>query len=341
MVAVKAHQADQFLRSLDPRISAVMFFGPDSGLVLERSQALAKSLSKKDNPPGEILSFEDADLDGDPDRMATELQTLPMFGGRKIIRARTGRRINAAALRSLLESGGLQGFLIVEAGDLRADEALRVLFEKSAIAAAVACFGDDAEGLHSLASKLLKSRGLAIAPDVLALLVSRLGADRALSRGEIEKLALYCQGHSQVEAEDVEAIVGDASDLKLERIPEAAASGDAARAVTDAGRAVASGETTQGILLALQRYFLRLHRLRSAIEQGRSVEEAMRSARPPIHFKSQSVLTAQLRVWTALKLTTAVAEIASTIKACRQTGALDETLTERLLLRIAFLGRGK
>ena len=94
-------------------------------------------------------------------------------------------------------------------------------------------------------------------------------------------------------------------------------------------------------MLAMQRYFVRLHRLRAAIDQGRSAEEALRSVRPPVHFKAQPILTAQLRAWNAPKLNAALSEIASAIKACRQTGALDETLTERLLLRVAFMGRGK
>jgi DNA polymerase-3 subunit delta len=341
VVAIKPQNAESFLKAIDPNISAVLFFGPDAGLVLERTQTLCKLLVARDTPPGEVLSFEDADLDGDPDRLAVELQTMPMFGGRKIIRARTGRRITAALLKPLIEAGGLQGFLIVEAGELRADDSLRAVFEKSPIAAAVACYGDSEDGLEAMAVRHLKAHSLKIAPDALALLVSRLGADRALSRGEVEKLALYCQGKGEVEADDVDAIVGDASELRLDRIPEAAASGDAARAVQDAGRAVASGDSAQSVLLAAQRYFLRLHRLRASIDQGRSPDEAVRQLRPPVHFKAQAMLTSQARAWSGARLTIAVAEIGSTVKACRQTGALEETLTERLLLRLAFLAKGK
>ena len=341
MVAVKHQHADQFLKALDAGLSAILFYGPDAGLVLERAQALSKAVAARDTPPGEVIAFEDADLETDGDRLSVELQTLPMFGGRKVIRARTGRRITTALLKPILDAGGLEGFLIVEAGDLRPDEGLRQLFEKSPIAAAVACFGDDADGLEALATRVLKSHGLAIAPEVLAVLVARLGADRALSRGEIEKLALYAHGRRHVEADDIEAIVGDASDLRLDRIPQAAASGEAASAVRDADRAVASGEGAQAVLLATQRYFLRLHRLRASIDQGRAVEEGLRALRPPVHFKLQPILTAQLRAWPAPRLNAALADIASTIKACRQTGALDEILTERLLLRLAFMGRSK
>jgi DNA polymerase III subunit delta len=341
VVAVKAHQADSFLKAPDVRLAAVLLYGSDAGLVLERGQMLAKLLSRRDNPPGEILRFEDGDLDDNPDRLAVELQTMPMFGGRKIIRANAGRRISGAALKPLIDGGGLQGFLIVEAGNLKPDDSLRALFEKAAHTAAVACFPDEDGDLANLVTRALQAHGLRIGPDARDLLVSRLGADRALSRSEIDKLALYALGATEVSVDDVDAVVGDASDLQLDHIPQAAASGDAAAAVADADRASAAGESAQSILLATQRYFLRLHRLRAAIEQGRSPDEAVRQLRPPVHFKQQGALAAQARAWSAARLAQAVAEIGGVIKATRATGALEDILAERLLLKLAFLARAK
>ena len=41
MVAVKSHEADAFLRTLSPKINALLFYGIDEGLILERAQAAA------------------------------------------------------------------------------------------------------------------------------------------------------------------------------------------------------------------------------------------------------------------------------------------------------------
>ena len=46
-------------------------------------------------------------LEDDPDRIFVELQTAPMFGGRKIVRAAAGRRVTAAQLKALVEGGDL------------------------------------------------------------------------------------------------------------------------------------------------------------------------------------------------------------------------------------------
>src|SRR5262245_20564978 len=125
MVAVKAHQAEAFLKAVERVPAAVLFYGSDAGLVSERAAVLAQRLAQTDD--GEILRLEDADLEEDPGRIAVELQTISMFGGRKIVRATAGRRVNAAALKPLVE-GNIEGVLIVEAGNLRPDEALRALF---------------------------------------------------------------------------------------------------------------------------------------------------------------------------------------------------------------------
>ena len=139
MVAIKANQATAFLSKPDPKIRCVLLFGPDAGLVSERSQKLAQLLANREQPPGEVVRMDDADLENDLDRLSVELLTVPMFGGAKIVRAHAGRRLNAALVKPLLDGAALPGALIVEAGALRPDEGFRALFEKSPAAVAIGC----------------------------------------------------------------------------------------------------------------------------------------------------------------------------------------------------------
>lgn len=337
MVAVKAHQAQSFLKSPDPRLSAFLFYGTDAGLITERSLLLAKSLAARETPAGEILRFDDTDLDSDPDRLSIELETMAMFGGRKVVRAVAGRRINANLLKPLVQGGRLAATLIVEGGNLKPDEALRALFEKSEHAAAIACYADEAADLDELVRQVLEAHRLSITPEARELLVARLGADRALSRNEIEKLALFVAGRSTIELADVETIVGDAAETTLDRIPSAAAMGDGARAVVECDRWIASGESPQAVIVALQRHFQRLHRVRAALDQGRSLDDAARALRPPLHFKQKQMFGAQCRIWSLDRLTRALAGIAIAARAARLTPSLESALVERLLLDLARL----
>lgn len=337
MVAVKAHQAQAFLAAKELRQRAVLFFGSDAGLVAERALAFARAAAAKFSPPGELLRIDDADLDSDPDRLITELKTVAMFGGPKVVRVQAGRRINAAMLKSLVDGSDLEGVLIVEAGNLKPDEGVRPLFEKSASAAAVACYSDGAQDLEALVRDVLGEAGLKIAADARDALVDRLGADRALSRGEIEKLALYAQGKGQIEIDDVDAVVGDVSELALDRISNAAALGQTGRALEECVRAVTAGESPQAIVIAVQRHFFRLHRVKAALDRGRSLDDALREIRPPLHFKQKDAFAVQLRLWTLPRLGEALKRIATGAKAARLASALEEPLVERMVLGLSML----
>jgi DNA polymerase-3 subunit delta len=337
MVAIKAPQAAAFLKAPPSTLSAVLFFGSDPGLVNERSQGLSQLLAARETPAGEVLRLDEVDLDDDPSRVGVELQTKPMFSGRKILRVMAGRRINAQFLKPILDLAPLEGFLIVEAGNLKPDDALRALFESQPALAAVACYPDSAADIDGLINEVLTAHKMRITNDARTLLQARLGADRALSRAEIEKLALYALGAGEITTDDIDAIVGDAADLALERIAEAAASGRAVVAVSDFGRAIASGESAQAIILIMQRYFLKLHRVRADIDSGRSLEDALRGLRPPLHFKQRDVFAAQVRNWSRAALDQALGRIADAAKAARLSSPLEDTLAERLVLALSAM----
>ena len=337
MVAIKAPQAAAFLKAPPSTLSAVLFFGSDPGLVNERSQGLSQLLAARETPAGEVLRLDEVDLDDDPSRVGVELQTKPMFSGRKILRVMAGRRINAQFLKPILDLAPLEGFLIVEAGNLKPDDALRALFESQPALAAVACYPDSAADIDGLINEVLTAHKMRITNDARTLLQARLGADRALSRAEIEKLALYALGAGEITTDDIDAIVGDAADLALERIAEAAASGRAVVAVSDFGRAIASGESAQAIIMIMQRYFLKLHRVRADIDSGRSLEDALRGLRPPLHFKQRDVFAAQVRNWSRSALDQALGRIADAAKAARLSSPLEDTLAERLVLALSAM----
>lgn len=340
MTAIKTYQADQFLKTLDSRYRAILVYGPDSGAVAERARTAARRLAAISEPTGEILRIEDADLEQSPDRLLVETQTIPMFGGPKVVHTRASRRVNADALRPLLEEGALAGALVVEAENLRTTDALRQLFEKSPRAAAIACFPDEARDIETIVRDTLQEASASITREARQMLVSRLGADRAMTRGELEKLVLYARGKTQIEVDDVEAIVGDASELAIDKVVFATATGEADRALAEYDRVVTSGSNPQSVIAALQWHFQRLHRLRTAVESGGSLDQVVRQFRPPLPPKVRQALEAQCRLWPASKLVGALSQIAESLKRARLNDALESAMTERLILDLARAAKG-
>jgi DNA polymerase-3 subunit delta len=102
---------------------------------------------------------------------------------------------------------------------------------------------------------------------------------------------------------------------------------------------VTGGESAQGVILALQRHFLRLHRLRSGHDAGRSIEDLMRALKPPPGFKQKAAIEQQVRAWPLASLNAALARIGAAAKAARLSGALEDTLAENLLLDLGAIAR--
>jgi DNA polymerase-3 subunit delta len=337
MVAVKSHQAPAFLKSLDEAMAAILVYGNDAGLVSERARLAAEQLARVSEPPGEIVRIEEADFEQDPDRLAVELKTVAMFGGRRVVRTTAGRKINTQVLTPLLAPGAIAGALVVEAGNLRTGDALRSAFERGKGAAAIACYADEVRDLDRLLSETLRAESLDISAEARQSLLARLGADRALSRSEIEKLALYARGKGKIDVDDVDAVVGDASELAIDAVLFATAAGDAARALAEFDRTVGAGESPQAIILALLRHFQRLNRIRAALDAGRGFDEAAQALRPPLHFKHKATVEAQCRAWTLAKSLEALSQISAAARAARLNSAIEASLAERLILDLARL----
>jgi DNA polymerase-3 subunit delta len=262
-----------------------------------------------------------------------------MFGGRRIVRTTAGRKINAQVLAPLLEPGAMAGALVVEAGNLRPGDALRSAFERADHAAALPCYGDEVRDLDRLVREMLAAQGLEIAAEARQLLIARLGADRALSRAEVEKLTLYARGKVRIEEADVEAAVGDAAETALDRVVLAAASGRPGEAVRECERCVTGGEDAQRVIAALQNHFMRLHRLRGAHDAGRSLDDLIRALKPRPNYRQEAAIAQQVRQWPLGSLNAALARIGDAAKAARLNSALDTTLAERLLLALGDLAR--
>jgi len=227
--------------------------------------------------------------------------------------------------------------VVIEAGDLRRNAPLRVLCERAKNATALPCYADSERDRARLIDDEMRAAGLSLAPDARAVLIPLLGGDRAASRSEIQKLALYARGRDQVSVEDVTAVVSDASALAIEDIVDAAFAGRPGELEIQLGKARVAGTTAGSILFNAQRQLAQLHKWRTAIEQGRPF--SLEAVQPPLPFRRRPLVEAALKTWSATRLATAMAELAEAVLQSRLNPALADTIAERALLAIAANGR--
>lgn len=333
MVAYKSSAVARFIKTPKADCRAVLVYGPDAGLVAERASALAQIFARRGQGQTEIIRLDDRDLAEDPARLEVELRTIPMFAEQSVVRVTAGPKLDVPALKTLL-ADDFANFLIVEAGNLRPDSGLRKLFEGHRSAVALPCYGDESL-LSELIDAELARAGLGIDNEARDYLMTRLGADQALSRAEVVKLALYAQGRGAVSHDDIEAIVGDAAETALENFVYATSGGDAKAALSELQRLAASGTDRASALSALGRHFIQLHRVAAAVASGRPAEEALRSLRPPPRPKTrEEAFLARSRKWGAGRLAKVLPIIQEAVRRSRRSPDLEGAFADRLVLAL-------
>ncbi len=337
MVAIRPSEVDAFVARPDPAQPVVLVFGPDAGLVSERVNALIKRAVDDPNDPFALARLEGEELSAAPSRLVEEAQTIPLFGGRRAVWVKAGSRNITPAVEALLALPNCECRVVIEAGDLRRNAPLRTLVERARNAAALPCYADDERARAWLIDDAMRGAGLTLAADARAMLVPLLGGDRAASRNELHKLALYARGEQQVSVEDVAAIVSDASSLALDDIVDAAFTGRPAELERELAKARTAGTPAGSIFFAAQRQVAQLHRWRSAIETGENF--SVDTALPPAQFRRRKSVEAALNLWTARRLLAAMAELAEAVLESRRNSALAATIAERALVAIAVKAR--
>lgn len=334
MVALKPQDAERTLTRLAPEVRLVLIYGPDSGLVAERARKLAESSVSDAEDPFLLVKLDGDLVASDPARMADEVATIGMFGGRRVVWVRPGSKNLAGIAEIALDSEGGDTLVIIEAGDLQKSSPLRTLCEKSKRALAVPCYLDEGRDLASLVDEAFRNAGIGVSRETRQILIESLGGNRLASRAEIEKLLLYLDGKSRVEPEDIEAILSNVADFKADMLVDAAYAGRLHEADALFRRLLAEGGAITPLLSALIRHGLALIPQAEAVSRGQSpamVAENWRS----LFFKRRASAKQQLQLWDPDRLRSVVERLQRTVLETRRNPALDEALASRAVLDIA------
>jgi DNA polymerase-3 subunit delta len=333
---IDARNFERFLKAPDPAIRAVLVYGPDEGLVRERGAALARSVVPDLADPFRVAELAGDAIEKDPARVADEAAALAFGGGRRVVRVRGCGNGAAPAFAGFLKDAKGDALVVVEAGDLDGRSALRKLFEGADNGAALACYADDARTLESVIRAGLKAEGVAVADDAVAWLAGRLGGDRAVTRMEIAKLALYVGKDREATLDDACAVIGDSAEIDADGAVRAAAIGDVAALLRALDRLGAEGTSPITILRAAQRHFTRLHLCAGLVEGGLEAGAAMMKLRPPVFWKEQDGFKRALRRWSSERLAAALTALLDAERIAKSgLGGAGGLAVERALLRLA------
>jgi len=338
MASLKPREIEPFLNKPDFAKPVFLIYGPDSGLVSERADILADKSGVDLKDPFYLIRLNADDAAADTARIASEAHTIGMFGGKRLIRiSGTTRRDLAKAVQPVLDTPPEDAIIIIEAGDLKKSAGLRKKLESSKQAVCIPCYEDNDQAIERLIEQEISSKGFSIDRETTQTLKSMLGSDRLVSRGELIKLALYCEGEKAITLDHVREIVGDSSKLVLDELVDSVATGQVAKLHMLLPKALEAGNSPDMIIQAVLRHFQLLQLARTKTEMKRQpIDSIMGSMRPPVHFSRKNFITRAIQLWPLARINRALQRLDKSMFECRKNADMGHSLAGTSLLALTL-----
>lgn len=302
---------------------AVLIYGPDAGLVDELCDKSVELLSiEKDN----IFALDSDELRDKQDALFAEACTPSMFGGRKMVIISNAGDSDARVIADLVEHPGLDAMVIVTASDLRAGGSLRTLFESGDKIAAIACYSDDTKTLETLIrSELFTNAGIKqISPDAMTYMLSHLGGDRGITRGFLNKIALYVDDKKTIELDDVEKCLPDTGAANTDDFLYSLTAGHIQQTLLALDRLLYDNAEPNMLVRMLDRHF---KTLLTAVVDGQL---------PRLFWKVADKFNTAMKIWSSDDVTAVLVRLNELETQIRTTGMPAEILLRDFALKLVL-----
>lgn len=338
----KKAEIDAFFRQPPAHMTGALIYGKDRSQVLERSTVLAKQIVPDINDPFNVSLLTETDLESDPARLEGELQSLSLMGGRRLIRLKflTEKAALDKAVAQLLKSHAAgeynrEAFIVIEAGSLGGESALRRLADADKNLVSIACYDDETGDIIRMARETLAENGVSLNTAAMDIFAQRLPKERGIARQEIERLILFIGPHSHKTLTETELqdFLGVEPEASLFKAASDAFGGRMKAAQSGLRRAFAEGEGGADAVRALSSHFSKVKLLKNHLNKGMDSKSAARAA--GVFWKDEDDMLRQAKAWHFDTLDGLARDIIDTDKQCKSTGMPDLLLAERLYMQIA------
>ncbi|MER9254965.1 DNA polymerase III subunit delta [Mesorhizobium sp. M0598] len=337
MAQKKAYEVDAWLAKPDPRVSIVLLYGPDRGLVAERAKTFAGKTGLPLYDPFSVVRLDGSEVDRDEGRLLDEARTVPMFSERRLLWVRNAGAQKGLAddVKALTSEPARDAIVLIEAGDLKKGVGLRAVVEAADNAMALPCYADEARDIDTVIDDELRKAGMSMTLEARQALRRNLGGDRLASRAEIEKLVLYAHGQPEIGLDDVKATSGDVSGLSFDAAVDALLEGRIADFDTAFTRHCQSGGQPFLVLSSAMRQLQAIQAMRGQMDAGgRNAASVVAAARPPVFFSRRKLVEKALERWSSEALGRALNRLQTAVLQTRRRPDLSVALARQALLGI-------
>lgn len=283
--------AESFVKGLarSANISALVY-GPNTGGVSDLYNKIAAQIVTDLNDPFLVSNIDTKKLEEDKTILLDELNSIPMFGGKKLVIIKNAEgselaKIIEESLESLPEDAHKNCFLLITGGDLDAKSALRKFYEAGKNIASIACYEEDERSIEPKIKGFFYKNNIRSEEGVVQYITDNCKGDSKILQIILEKIELFLGSEKQLTLDDVRTITGNANETNVQEIINLFFDGNVAEAEYKLRKSQEEGVAEILIIRSFQRYIEKLHHCIDMMNEGKTSEQAIAALRPPVFFK--------------------------------------------------------
>ncbi len=258
------------------KIKALLLYGPDKGYIREICEVIARKFESI------TTSVEYQKVTAT--NLEMQLNTKNFFNKKELVKITSVTSTISPELKTILGNNFFH-FPVFIADELPLNSTIRKFFETETYLASLACYHDDEQNIIKLILKKCSEAKKSIDNEALYYLKSHLKGDHQGILNEINKLLLFINKKGQITLADVENSIS----------PNLIASGDDLciyfakktldKFLEELNKLLANNINEVLIIRTLIRYYINLYIVRTKIDNGDNVDNAIKFLSPPIFFK--------------------------------------------------------
>lgn len=331
----KQSQLENTLRNLGTNIKCIVLFGTNEGAIIDLQKKCTEAVCGSTQDAFNYVQLDMDNISKDGGEVYAEFHAQSLMGGRRAIVVKNADNNMTALLKSMLPETKSENVLILSSLSLNTRSSLITWSKDREDVIICGCYDDREEDLGMVAQSMLREKGLNIDVPTLQLLCSRLSPDRKLSQSEIDKLAVYMGNRQDITAQDVQAAVSDVAGANIEDLCYFVADGATRKACDMFARLLKEGQEPATLIRQIAYHYGKLLDCVAQTENGRTIDEAISSLRPPLMFYRKASFKRQLQIWNKERLLRIMKALYDAEKDCKSTGLPAEQCAAYFVLRLS------
>lgn len=337
MVKLNIKDFPRFTDKIPSNIKVFLSYGNDEGLVFEASENVAKKINPDLNDAFNIEHITTDQIKSNPEAIYMAANSTSLMGGMKLIIIKEATDNFTQGIKEFLNSPSDAFIVLFGSAGLSKKSTLVQAIENASNAAALGCYADDTSSLRQLIIQTLQENQVKSSEEVVNFLISKLGADRKMTRSELDKLMTYLGEEKVLTLEAAIKCIDDASALSFENLTDAIFSKNRKEVSNSLEKLYQEGEAEIAILRIVSSYLKKFIPAYKLIYDGKSFNLDTSKITPRLNFKQEPKIRSNAKKWSYISLNKAMDILIEAEISCKTTNHPASIICERALLQIASL----